>query len=204
MRSPLHHLRLQHSSARMRAVIMLAADSADLPSERDLSGVVRRVGEKIEISFSEKRWDKVKRALQAYESREGHLLVPRGFTVSIDDEWEDDLVGLKLGYIVNNIRYNNAYKQYRLELEEMGFDYDPQLILYGWDLVERALQAYKERVGHLCVPRKFAIPNNDASWPKELWGMKLGNAVSHIRNDNHYEERRKELEAMGFDYSSQR
>jgi hypothetical protein len=88
----------------------------------------------------------------------------------------------------------------------MGFVYDPQLIemTNGWDLAKRALQAYEERQGHMRVPRRFAIPKDDASWEKELWGIKLGYTVNAIRNNNYFEERRRELEEMGFDYSRQR
>jgi CRISPR/Cas system-associated protein Cas5 (RAMP superfamily) len=151
-------------------------------------------------------WDLMERALLTYKDKVGDLLVPRGFIIPEEDEWEKILWGVKLGTAVGGIRNNNVYKQYRPDLEEMGFDYDRQFIqmFYGWDLVKRALLAYKDRVGHMRVPSRFAIPKDDASWEKELWGIKLGNSVQNIRNRNNYEERREELETMGFDFSSQR
>jgi hypothetical protein len=97
-------------------------------------------------------WDLVKRALLAYKDREGDLLVPQGFIIPEEDEWEKILWGVKLGTAVNGIRNYNTYKQYRPELEKTGFDYDPQMTLYGWDLVKRALLAYKDLVGVLLVP----------------------------------------------------
>jgi hypothetical protein len=134
-----------------------------------------------------------------------HLLVPYGFIVPEGDEWEKELWGMKLGAAVQSIRNRNAYKQYRPELEAMGFDYDSQLIKtsYGWDLVRRALQAYKGKHGHMRVPYKFRFINYDPSWPNVLWGIKLGYMVNRIRNANLYKERREELEEMGFDYGPQ-
>jgi hypothetical protein len=124
------------------------------------------------------RRDLVKRALQAYKDMFGNLLVHQKFVIPEGS----DLWGLKLGSIVNTVRNNNYYKELRPELEEMGFDYDPQPIGYGWDLVKRALQAYERIYEDLLVPASFTIPEGDASWERDLWGMKLGITVMSIRN----------------------
>jgi hypothetical protein len=52
--------------------------------------------------------------------------VPKSFVITQDDEWEADLWGITLGNAVQLIRNKNTYKQYRPELEEMGFDFDRQ------------------------------------------------------------------------------
>jgi hypothetical protein len=95
------------------------------------------------------------------------------------------------------------YKVLRPELEEMGFDYNLQPLGYGWDLVKRALQAYERIEGHLLVPKTFTIPEDDAMWEPDLWGMKLGFVVTNIRNSNQYAEHKAELEEMEFDFSPQ-
>jgi hypothetical protein len=149
-------------------------------------------------------WDVVKRALLAYKNKEKDLLVPYDFTVPKDDaSWEPDLWGVKLGYTVKCIRNKNGYSKFRLELEEMGFDFDPQMKRYGWDLINRALQVYKSKEGNLRVPNDFTIPKDDASWEPDLWGVKLGNTVITIRNKNAYSKFKQELEEMGFDFEHQ-
>jgi hypothetical protein len=65
----------------------------------------------------------VRRALLAT----GDLLVPKAFTIPKDDaSWAKDLWGVKLGKKVNSIRIRNAYSDYMQELDDMGFDFDPQ------------------------------------------------------------------------------
>jgi hypothetical protein len=147
----------------------------------------------------------VKRALQAYERIYEDLLVPASFTIPEGDaSWERDLWGMKLGITVMSIRNRDAYAELRPELEEMGFDYDPQLILHEWDKVKRALLAYKDMFGNLLMPAKFIIPDS-SSWEPDLWGVKLGSEVNQIRNrGDHCKDHMQELEEMGFDFSSQR
>ena len=67
----------------------------------------------------------------------------------------------------------------------------------------RAMQAYKRINGDLLVPLSFTIPEDDASWERDLWGTKLGITVSSIRNSNTYAEHKPELLEMGFVYDPQ-
>jgi hypothetical protein len=46
------------------------------------------------------------------------------------------------------------------------------------------------------------VPDSDVRWPKETWGMGLGNFVGKIRNGNSHADQRNDLESIGFDYSS--
>ena len=147
-------------------------------------------------------WENVKRALLAYKSLHGDLLVPQHFDIPKDADWPEDLWGMKLGLTVNKIRSNGAYSTYRAELEEMGFDFDSQSTAHGWENVKRALLEYKSLCGDLLVPQRFDIPK-DADWPEDLWGMKLGLTVDNIRNSGAYSTYRAELEEMGFDFDPQ-
>jgi hypothetical protein len=47
-------------------------------------------------------------------------------------------------------------------------------------LVE-ALEAHKEHFGHVRVPSRFVVPNDDPAWPREAHGMTLGSRVSKLR-----------------------
>ena len=118
--------------------------------------------------------------------------------------WEPDLRGVKLGHVVDKIRNNNHYKEHAAELQQMGFAFGPQQEFYRWDKVRRALQAYKSIYGDLLVPSKFAIPQRDAAWERDLRGMNLGGVVRKIRNRGDHGEHRRALQKMGFDYSSQK
>ena len=70
-------------------------------------------------------WEVVKAALLAYKELEGDLLVPPTFVVPHDDPeiWPESTWGVKLGSIVNHIRHNGTYKDYKQELLAMGFVY---------------------------------------------------------------------------------
>ena len=178
-------------------------------SGEDDRGSETATGEKNSLDYSEKkyssyqRWDRTKRALLAYKSKEKNLRVPKPFVIPKDDaSWDRDLWETKLGNTVYGIRNKNAYKDHRQELEDMGFDFDYQR--YGWDMVKRALLVYKSMNNDtLLVPTTFTVPVDDPSWGKDLWGMKLGYTVINIRNRNDYSKHRQELLAMGFEYDPQ-
>jgi hypothetical protein len=95
------------------------------------------------------------------------------------------------------------YRDYRYELEAMGFDFSPQKETYGWLMIQMALHVYAKIYGDLLVPYIFVVPENDTTWPEELWGMKLGITVSSIRCNNVYANHKEELKSMGFDFSCQ-
>jgi Helicase associated domain len=85
----------------------------------------------------------------------------------------------------------------------LGFDYSPQPIGFGWDVVKQALLVYRDTNGHLRVPAKFKVPDAEP-WPEEMWGDSLGYVVNNIRNNGAYNDHRADLVAMGFDFGSQR
>jgi hypothetical protein len=71
---------------------------------------------------------KVKKALLWYKEMKGDLLVPRRFAIPYDDErWSSDLWGIKLGFVVHNIRSDHAYVDHRAELVKMGLRFYIQL-----------------------------------------------------------------------------
>ena len=148
-------------------------------------------------------WETAKRALLAYKSLHGNLLVPKLFVIPKGREWPEDLWDMKLGRVVSNIRNNGQYSTNRTELEEMGFNFDSQRAAYGWETVKRALLTYKSLYGNLLVPKRFVIPKG-GDWLEDLWDMKLGRVVSNIRNNGQYSTNRAELEEMGFNFDSRR
>ena len=163
--------------------------------------------EEMGFSFDSQRaghgWEKVSRALLMYKSLHGDLLVPRSFVIPSGSDWPEDLWGMKLGEAASNIRNKRCYSQYRAQLEEMGFSFDSQRTVHGWEKVSRALLTYQSLHEDLLVPIDFVIPNG-RDWAEDLWDMRLGVTVSNIRNQGYYATYRAELEEMGFSFDSQR
>eukprot|EP00596_Hydrurales_sp_CCMP1899_P009538 CAMPEP_0119047356 /NCGR_PEP_ID=MMETSP1177-20130426/52740_1 /TAXON_ID=2985 /ORGANISM="Ochromonas sp, Strain CCMP1899" /LENGTH=167 /DNA_ID=CAMNT_0007021869 /DNA_START=97 /DNA_END=597 /DNA_ORIENTATION=- len=75
---------------------------------------------------------------------------------------------------------------------------------FTYDLKKAALMRYKEIHGDMIVPSLFVISDNSSEFPKEVWKMKLGFIVNHIRCRNDHGDMRDELIALGFDYTSQK
>ena len=67
-----------------------------------------------------------------------------------------------------------------------------------YQLIKSALLFYKELHGDLAVPLKFSVPFNSIIWPKELWSMKLGQAVSQMKNGLIFTDKREDLRRIGF------
>jgi hypothetical protein len=75
---------------------------------------------------------------------------------------------------------------------------------FTYDLKKLALMRYKEIHGDMIVPSLFVISDDSSEFPKEVWKMKLGFIVNHIRWRNDHGDMKDELIALGFDYTSQK
>jgi hypothetical protein len=60
---------------------------------------------------------------------------------------------------------------------------------------------YKDLKGDMLVPRRFLVPVNDITWPKETWGMNLGTFVNNIRAGNSHADKQGDLESIGFNFN---
>jgi hypothetical protein len=66
-------------------------------------------------------WDLIKLALETYKALNGDVLVNAPFVVPTKDaQWPSDTWGMKLGSIVNNIRYMNNHADHREDVIAMG------------------------------------------------------------------------------------
>ena len=72
-----------------------------------------------------------------------------------------------------------------------------------YEFVKRCLLKYKELKGDMLVPAEYSIPWNE-SYPEEMWGLRLGNSVAHIRSHGYFSAHKDELIAIGFIYSKQK
>lgn len=129
------------------------------------------------------------------------------YHISDDDEsYPEECRGLKLGYIVNNIRHNHTFADFRTELQEIGFQFEVARKKDPIEKVLAALRAFRRVHGNVKMKPSFVVPKfgepgfND--YPKEALGMNLGYIVHRIRYHDTYPEHRAELEALGcFDQS---
>jgi hypothetical protein len=54
-----------------------------------------------------------------------------------------------------------------------------------FNLIVKALKVHDDLFGDLLVPRYFIVPDEEP-WPKETWGLQLGNRVRNIRAKRAY------------------
>jgi hypothetical protein len=149
-------------------------------------------------------YDLVKTALLTYKVLHKDMLVPYKFVVPDgDDAWPEKTWNMSLRVYVNNIRRGHSYVDKREDLLSIGFDFNPQQLRYGYDLIKTALLAYKVLHNDMLVPYKFVVPDGDVAWPKETWNMTLGYVVDTIRRGKSHVDKREDLLSIGFDYSSQ-
>lgn len=145
-----------------------------------------------------KGYRRARDAFLRYKELNGDMLVQYKFIVPCSPDWPDEMWGMKLGSVANNVRRGSSYFHKRNELEELGFDFNTQH-KYGYDLVREGLVRYKELHGHVNVPSRFSIPNNHIDWRSDLGGMNLGIVVHDIRRGT-YAERKEDLLSLGFKY----
>ncbi|DAZ93623.1 TPA: hypothetical protein N0F65_003763 [Lagenidium giganteum] len=143
-------------------------------------------------------------ALRCYRHIHGHLNIPVSFVIPADDErWPEKLWGIRLGKFASKIRVGTFSEQVEESAEELkllGFSFDVSET--SWQLkIMPALHTYKELFGHCIVESRFVVPSCPP-WPKEAYGLPLGNVVTNMRSHGSYavqaERDRAELDELGF------
>ena len=213
----LHYLML-HGDMKVLASFEVPVDSRDWPNHLwglKLGMIVRNIrsgdshadkrDDLLSLGFTfdttQARYEIAKTALLNYKRLHGDLLVPWKFEVpSKCEEWPKQTWGLNLGFIVGSMR-RGSYADKHEELLELGFDFERQLVRYGFQATKQALQYYQRLFGDMDVPTKFEVPSNNGNWPVNTRGMKLGYAVKDIKYGRIYAEKREDLIKMGFDFT---
>eukprot|EP00980_Cylindrotheca_fusiformis_P029635 scaffold23625_cov137-Cylindrotheca_fusiformis.AAC.20 len=160
-------------------------------------------------------WNLVLEGLMAYGTNNGNLLVPSKFVVPFESNWPKATWGLALGNCVYRIRSRgdflhgpNAWKR-RDQLDAIGFIWCTSE--YKFNKFCKALRLYAEieatdngycSLSALKVPSQFVVPSDNNAWPKHLWGYKLGQKCTAVRQKQLYikghPERLKILANVGF------
>ncbi|EQC26562.1 hypothetical protein SDRG_15592 [Saprolegnia diclina VS20] len=124
---------------------------------------------------------------------------PKFYTIPNEHPWPGHLRGTKLNTAQVRTHYKNGtlHPETIAALTAINFVFDVNEL--KWELKLIALETYKGLHGDLCIPQDFRVPFDDASWPCDLWGMRLGLAVRSIRQKTDVQSPRyAQLSAMGF------
>eukprot|EP01033_Poteriospumella_lacustris_P023351 gene23351-biopygen8231 len=140
----------------------------------------------------------VRQALESFYGRYGHYEVPTTYVIAADDAAYAVLVrGMKLGQIVSSIIHDEVYAEHRGELEAMGVPLKPRKELVV-DRICEAVRCYRREYGEKKrIPKRYKVPEESSSYPRELWGLALGRAVYNICKRGAYSDYRDRFEAVG-------
>jgi hypothetical protein len=130
------------------------------------------------------------------------VAIPLKFVVPHDSpDWPQELWGLKLGEKADSILHGH-YAQYRSEFDALGLtakfgptdDRAQRIIL--------ALKTYKSvncipKNSSFAVPTSFVVPRDNADWPQDLWGLRLGETARSVLVEDTYSEYRQEFDRLG-------
>ncbi|GMF22652.1 unnamed protein product [Phytophthora lilii] len=143
--------------------------------------------------------------LRKYKELYGNADVPLAFTTPSHEEdprWPKALEGYMLGrhvYMVRSGKYATQARDSKQELDELGFSF--RLVDKVWsESIFPALEVFAAQYGHCDVWQDFVVPSEEP-WPKDSWGLKLGDTVKNIRRgayDSQVQAARKELDELGF------
>ena len=141
-------------------------------------------------------------ALLAYKNFHGDLLVPHDYIT--DERYPEEVRGMKLGNVVNDIRCARSYEDHKEELLAMGFDFNKQK--GDVSVLMEALLAYKHIFGNWNIPRSFMILQDDKRFPESVRRNEkynLGRILQKIRCLDNYTRLRKEFLEMGIEFTFQ-
>lgn len=125
-----------------------------------------------------------------------NLCIPSTFVIpndNIDDDnkiWPNELLGLKLGLLVQSMRNENKFvfgHQDRIDmLNKLNFPWEDLSSRSAYskqrfELIYEAMIVYKNIYNDLFVPQLFVVPK-ESPWPESTWGLKLGSRVNAIRS----------------------
>ena len=149
----------------------------------------------------ETHYEFIKRCLLKYKELNGDMLVPFHYSIPWNENFPEEMWGLKLGRTVSRIRSDNNVSAHKDDLIAIGFIYSNQSNRLGWDAVKIALETYKKLHGNLSIPRSFIVPSESTNWSGLICGLKLGQILRDIRIRGTYADHHKELTAMGVMWS---
>jgi len=154
------------------------------------------------VKKNKNNYDSTKKAFLNYKLIHGNFRVPQDFIIPENSfDWPEEFWNIPLGSVLCRIRRGSLFKIHHEELAGIGFDFKLQQKRYGYPLVKRSLQRYKEMYNDLFIPLKFVVPRT-TEWPEESWDMSLGHCVSSIRIGMTFKQHKEDLIGIGFEYGT--
>lgn len=114
---------------------------------------------------------------EIYKRMNGHLFIPVDFVIPMNSfDYPVVMWNLPLGQVLQNIKYNGTASQTQLlKLEGLGINC--RYARFPEALIQRVyagVQCYSRKYNSNLIPVSYVISVGDTSFPKEYWGMKLG------------------------------
>lgn len=144
-----------------------------------------------EESFVDRRrytWEAIVESFRAYRDKFGDVEVPNNFVIPVNEEWPQNIQGLKFGREIHLIRSMSKYvrgnTQRRRFLQSFGFDFNAEKTIKTKDLSKfeifiEALLFYKQIHGDVDIDEDFIVPHQEP-WPETCWGMCLSTELQAI------------------------
>ncbi|OQR86693.1 hypothetical protein ACHHYP_10237 [Achlya hypogyna] len=125
------------------------------------------------------KWTLTLDALKTYGALHRDLLVPAKYIVPSSAPFARDVWGLKLGFVVDNLRRKPVLRDgLREQLDAIGFVWDHHDLRQ--QLKISAIQHFYALHGHTTIHQSFVVPA-DESWPSQFHGLHLGQYIDYLR-----------------------
>lgn len=139
---------------------------------------------------------KIIESIQSFKNVQNSLLIKPSFMIPYQDtRFADDVWGLKLGLVFQNIRLYQYLPDYKKNLIGMGVSY-----VYSSTDIISALTQYCAMHGNGNVPSDYVVSFQDPSFSVGYWGMPLGKIVQNIKQGKELVEHKRVLLKLGIQY----
>jgi hypothetical protein len=135
--------------------------------------------------------------LKAHKAQFGTFKVYRRFVIDAEDTAYPKAVrGMKLGEIVRSMRFEALYADRSDELKAMGISFTEDDEPSAERICDALRCFYQINPPNKTIGPNFFVPKQ-APYPKDLWGLALGQRVFKIRNSTYLADYRDRFEAAG-------
>jgi hypothetical protein len=143
-------------------------------------------------------------ALKAHKAQFGTFKVHRRFVIDAEDTAYPKAVrGMKLGEIVDSMRFKALYADRSDELKAMGISLNEVDESVAERICDALRSYYQINPPNTPIGPNFLVPKR-APFPKHVWGLALGQRVFDIRNNGHLAQYRDRFEAAGLRFDTRR
>lgn len=148
--------------------------------------------------------DAVHAALVVYKSiHNGSVSVPKDFVVPLDDErYPEETRGYELGERLHRMCREGREDKHAQLLTELGVEFKIRTKKIPFSILYDALTSYKAVHGNLSIPLSFVVPEGDANFDKQVWGLKLGQMLKNVRRGLSYKDHKQALVELGVEFSN--